>query len=107
MEKLIRAFQKLYKAKTETNLDKCRHQIDNAKLVNFDDLDSFFSFREERHAELAGYPGETFSESNKRYYLLKGLPTEYQPAKTAAPLLGINSRTTCAPSASKTRTCHK
>ena len=53
-----------------------------------------FSFHEELHAELAIYENEALSASNKRHFLLKGLPNgnslEYAPAITAINLPGSN-----------------
>ena len=90
VEKLIRNFKKLYDAKTETSKDHCRSKLENAKLHDFDDLESYYAFHEDLHAQLAGYQGEALTDSTKRYYLLKGLPSEYQTAKTAIKLPSNN-----------------
>ena len=92
VEKLIRYFKKLYDAQTETNKDSCRRKLEKSRLHDFDesDLDSYFSFHEELHAQLAGYPGEALTASTKRYYLLSGLPSEYQPAMTSINLPSSN-----------------
>ena len=90
-EKLIRAISGTYDKKSTTSLDHYRNTLENLKLSKCEDLSSYFAMQEELHTRMEKHGDEEkMSESLKRFYIYKGLPSEYDPAKQALRLPGSN-----------------
>jgi hypothetical protein len=85
VEKLIRAIAKMYDEKSEVNLDTMRKKIQTCRLHAFADLNAFFAQHEEYHKGFEDYK-EKLTLGNMRFHMLAGLPSEYEPAKTALTL---------------------
>jgi transposase InsO family protein len=89
VEQLIRAFKKLYNATSDVKYSSLLNSLDSFALTNAPDLDSYVAKHEEIHMELAKY-NEALDTRKKLHYLIKGLPSEYNPATTALTLPNSN-----------------
>ena len=86
VETLLRHIRDRFYRKSAATRNNIKTKLHTAKLEEHHDLEAYITYIENLALTLAGL-GYVVGEEDKRFYLLHGLPDDYDPAKQALSLL--------------------